>query len=173
MASGDEVRVVVRDVSGAVEGARVCILNDADLYAYARTDASGTALISVSTASMDSLLLTLTAPNHLPLTAMIAVSPGGKRLAWGSYEVTDGKDAQPNPARSGVRLVTAACAGEVTFEIFDIRGRLVAAIVKAAGMRSARWDLKNSAGNRVTPGIYLARVRGTPTSQARKIIVLR
>jgi len=81
--------------------------------------------------------------------------------------------AMPNPARSGVRLVTAACAGEITFEIFDIRGRLVAAVVKGAGARSAEWDLTNTSGNRVTPGLYLATARGTPAPQARKIIVLR
>ncbi len=105
MMSGDVVTVIVRDQAEVVEGARVCLLDGADVYLWTITDASGAAVFTVSPASQDSLLLTVTAYNHLPFETKIGVSMGGKRLAWKDYEVVDDDDGLPGPGEAiGLRL---------------------------------------------------------------------
>ncbi|MFH1313801.1 MAG: C25 family cysteine peptidase [Candidatus Eisenbacteria bacterium] len=100
MASGDMLTVVVEDAAGVVEGALVCIMNDSDLYVKGRTDISGAVTLAVSTASPDSLLLTVSANNHVPGQRMIAVVMHGIMLAWTGAAVSDGGDGMANPGET-------------------------------------------------------------------------
>jgi uncharacterized repeat protein (TIGR01451 family) len=114
MASGDVVTVVVEDVAGAVEGAKVCLMNDDDVYATGLTDVSGVVTLSVLTASPDSMLLTVTAYNHIPHQQMIDVVNQGKLLAWTVFAVGDADDAKANPGETVDLEVTVKNFGTQT-----------------------------------------------------------
>lgn len=118
MASGDDLAVVVTGSTGAIEGARICLLNDDDVYLVMETDVSGRAVFDVATASPDSMLLTVTARNHLPLQTRIGVSPGGKRLAWSRCEVADENDGSANPGETiGLRLAVKNHGDETAYGV--------------------------------------------------------
>jgi hypothetical protein len=95
-----DVRVVVADDVGAVEGALVCLMNGSDVYLVGNTDLAGTVVLSVTTASADSLLLTVTAFNHRPDQRKIEVISQGRLLAAAEYAIVDGGDAKPNPGET-------------------------------------------------------------------------
>jgi hypothetical protein len=100
MAADDMLTVVVEDASGVVEDALVCVMNDTDLYVKGRTDISGAVTFAVSTASPDSLLLTVSAYNHVPEQRMIAVVMNGTMLSWTAATVSDGGDGMANPGET-------------------------------------------------------------------------
>lgn len=100
MASGDVVRVVVEDADGAVPNALVCVCNDTDVYKKGRTDASGAITLSVSTISPDSLLITVSAYDHVPLQQKVPVVTQGTLLAWTEMTVDDGGDGKVNPGET-------------------------------------------------------------------------
>jgi hypothetical protein len=100
MASGDMLTVVVEDGVGVVEGALVCVMNGSDLYAKGHTDISGAVTLAVTTASPDSLLLTVSAYNHLPHQRSIAVVTHGILLAWTDAIVNDPDDGKANPGET-------------------------------------------------------------------------
>jgi hypothetical protein len=121
MAAGDDVTIVVSDTNGTIEGARVCLLNDDDLYLFGDTDASGMAAFSIAPASADSILLTVTGRNHLPFQTRIGVSSVGKRLVWCSYEVVDQNDGKPNPGETvGLRLCTKNQGDEMAYGVCTV-----------------------------------------------------
>jgi hypothetical protein len=100
MTSGGMLTVVVEDGAGVVEGALVCVMNDTDLYMRGRTDISGAVTFAISTASPDSLLLTVSAYNHVPHQRNIAVVMEGTLLAWTAAAVSDGGDGEANPGET-------------------------------------------------------------------------
>jgi hypothetical protein len=79
----------------------------------------------------------------------------------------------PNPVRGEVRILMAPHTAAMALSIYDVEGRLVADLAKPAGARSVSWNLKDSSGRRVAPGIYLAKVKGDAYSSTKKIVVLR
>jgi hypothetical protein len=79
----------------------------------------------------------------------------------------------PNPVYDEVRILMAPHSGALALSIYDVEGRLISEIVKPAGAHSVSWNLTDSAGRRVAPGIYLAKVKGGAYSSTRKIVVLR
>lgn len=85
--------------------------------------------------------------------------------------------AVPNPCRDRASLSFAApTSGDVTLEIFDVSGRLVArrrAGRLPAGRASLNWDCRDDGGNRAASGVYLARVSGDSWSARAKLVVLR
>jgi hypothetical protein len=97
MASGDQVTIVVEDDKGAVDGALVCLMNGGDVYEKGTTDLAGTVVFGVSTSSPDSLLLTVTAPNHRHRQSKLPVVTGGVLLSWTGLDILDGGDAKANP----------------------------------------------------------------------------
>ena len=97
MGSGDDVTVIVEDDQGLVEGALVCLMNDTDVYEKGRTDQAGTMVFSVSTASPDSLLLTVTANNHSYYQGLIPIVTEGVLLDLTDTVVLDRDDEKPNP----------------------------------------------------------------------------
>lgn len=100
MAAGDQVRVIVEDAAGALENALVCLSNGDDLYVRGMTDISGSITFSVSTASPDSIGLTVTAGNHLPYEGMIEVITEGVLLDWAGLTVADAGDGMANPGET-------------------------------------------------------------------------
>ncbi len=97
MGSGDDLTVIVEDDDGLVEDALVCVMNDSDVYEKGRTDLAGTINLSVSTVDPDSLLLTVTAPNHSHYQGRIPVVTEGVLLELTSVDVLDRGDAKVNP----------------------------------------------------------------------------
>lgn len=82
----------------------------------------------------------------------------------------------PNPARATVRLsLSLVSAGLVRVEVFDSAGRRVRVLADAnhpAGTMSLVWDLRDAAGRRVRPGLYLVRARLAATSRSCRLVVL-
>ena len=81
----------------------------------------------------------------------------------------------PNPCGDEVTLsFILPEAGPVRLALFDINGRRVKTLLESsadAGMQSARWDMRNTAGARVPAGVYLARLEQGARSVALKLIV--
>lgn len=84
--------------------------------------------------------------------------------------------ALPNPARSSVRFsLRLAFAGGVRVEVFDPGGRRVRRVFAgpaSAGDRDLKWDLRDDAGNRVVPGVYVIRVSTVVGAAATKVAIL-
>jgi DNA-binding beta-propeller fold protein YncE len=83
----------------------------------------------------------------------------------------------PNPTRDGVTLAwRSSNGGELAIDILDVAGRRVAGwtrVTAADGADVVRWDLRDTAGGKVAPGLYLARVRGAGGVASRPIFVVR
>jgi len=86
--------------------------------------------------------------------------------------------ARPNPASRNVHLELATAAqGPVTFEVFDLAGRLVASCHEASAANGWTWDGRTSSG--IAPaGVYFARARyadpqGRPTAASERIFLVR
>lgn len=95
----------------------------------------------------------------------------------GSDETYTNLQAMPNPAidRVWLRLETnnSSCFSSAELDIFDIHGRLIAKFIPPVNSGSfvvgpVCWDLTNGNGNRVIPGVYLARITAI-TSDGNKI----
>jgi hypothetical protein len=79
----------------------------------------------------------------------------------------------PNPAEGSIAFAFSRHLGKAVISVYDIRGRHVISLVKPTGAKSVSWNLEDSDGNRVSPGIYLAGTGETGYTSARKIVVLR
>ncbi len=81
--------------------------------------------------------------------------------------------AFPNPVSSQASGVTIQLPADTggTVDLFDIRGRRVASLSAAPGTSSTAWNLRDSRGGRVPPGVYLARYRGESTSTVSRLVV--
>jgi hypothetical protein len=91
----------------------------------------------------------------------------------------------PNPARNN-STIRAAFTGpannqaSVYAKIYDVKGHKIAQMPLGhvgGGVYEARWDLRNTEGDFVANGVYLAEIKATlagqSTKQRRKIAVLR
>ncbi len=83
----------------------------------------------------------------------------------------------PNPADSETQIrYRLQKAGKVKLSIYDIRGRLVRALVDAeapAGISSALWDGKNDRGKAVSAGVYLIQMNAADYRGTRKLIMTK
>ena len=82
---------------------------------------------------------------------------------------------KPNPAlRSTLFRFDLPRATTVKLEVMDLLGRRVKSFAQAlpAGPQQIAWDLRNSRGESVAPGIYLYRRRAGPDAAQRKMVVL-
>lgn len=83
----------------------------------------------------------------------------------------------PNPCRNQATFEYALpMPGEVSANIYDICGRLVAILpqgLRNAGVQQAVWDLRDNAGKSVANGVYLFRMTAGGQTATRKITVLR
>ena len=65
---------------------------------------------------------------------------------------------------------------EVRVSIYDAAGRIVQtmpSLHEQAGTYSISWDLTDSGGKQVPPGLYFARVQGGGTEITVRIVVVR
>jgi hypothetical protein len=85
--------------------------------------------------------------------------------------------AYPNPSRSAVSIRYDLRGNEPTqLTVYNTLGQTVKTLVCGTGADSAGralWDLRDNAGERVSPGIYFCRVPARLDRQALKIVVLR
>ena len=79
----------------------------------------------------------------------------------------------PNPVSAEARILMAPSSAVAVLSIYDVEGRLVSELQRPSGARSVSWDLRDSSGRRVAPGIYLAKVKGGAYASTSKIVVLR
>jgi hypothetical protein len=86
--------------------------------------------------------------------------------------------ALPNPSHGMFNIAYEVPwpGSHVTIRVFDITGRLAATLVneqRTAGRYSARWDGRNSAGERIAPGTYFVRMEGKDFRESSKLTLLR
>lgn len=83
----------------------------------------------------------------------------------------------PNPFRASTEIrYVLPDAGDVTVDVLDLTGRLVARLargVQHAGEHVVRWDGRDVHGEAMAAGIYLVRVDANGRTAARKVAALR
>ena len=77
------------------------------------------------------------------------------------------------PAMAGdIQQYLGKTITDVRVEVADVTGRRVRSWTEAAGARSLRWDLRDSSGRRVAPGVYLVSVRSGEEFASRRVLVV-
>ncbi len=79
----------------------------------------------------------------------------------------------PSPAATSLTIGFGEGAGSDRVDIYSVDGRLVRSIKKTEGQKKLLWDLTDSRGRRVAPGIYLVRAGAQGYAFSGKIVVLR
>lgn len=106
-------------------------------------------------------------------TAFLAVDDAPVAPRSGASLVIAGR----HPARDGATLrCTLARDADVRLTLHDVTGRLVRTIAEArlgAGAHDVRWDGRDAGGERVAPGVYLARLTAGEASATARVIVLQ
>ena len=82
--------------------------------------------------------------------------------------------AAPNPwtERATFRLAMPT-EGDASIEVLDVQGRLVRSVhrgVLTAGEHRLEWDGRDEAGNRVAPGLYMARLNSNNEQRLLKLV---
>ncbi len=118
----------------------------------------------------DSLRVLVYDPAQQPAPTLLAAgAPAGAALELAS--------PWPNPARDGARLgFTLPRPARLRLEVHDVQGRRVRSLADGrydAGHYALAWDLRDDAGRRVAPGVYMARLSGEAGARMRRIVVLR
>ena len=123
-----------------------------------------------------------------PTTTQEAVLDGFTFRAWPSafLSADDAPEATPplalaiagrNPSRGGAVLRCALPASaRVKVSVHDVAGRLVRELVNeplAAGTHEFAWDGRGVDGERVAPGVYLARLQSGERVASARLVVLR
>ncbi len=65
---------------------------------------------------------------------------------------------------------------QVKIQIFDLQGRLVKTLInkeQPAGHHSVIWDARNSAGHKVSTGLYFYRMQAGSFNQVKRMILLK
>jgi hypothetical protein len=83
----------------------------------------------------------------------------------------------PNPCINATKIrYEVARSARVRIKIYDALGRRVAVLVdgvKAPGVHSAEWNVRNSKGKPVTSGVYFYKMESGSFTATRKMLVLR
>ncbi len=127
--------------------------------------------------------------NHVCLTL---TSPGGVVIGQCCYAVTvqSGQTAVgdhltgfalapawPNPAHGSARIAySLPGAGHVRLAVYDLTGARVRTLVdadRAAGVASATWDGRDTAGNSVRAGAYFVRLEFAGRSLTQRLVMTR
>ena len=107
--------------------------------------------------------------NEISRVASINVTDVGEPAPILSFSV-----AWPNPARQSASFdLELPVEGRVSVEAFDLSGRRVRTLTsgsRAAGHHRVVWDLRDDAGQRVKPGIYLVRLTAGRVSFTRRVV---
>ena len=160
-----------------VTGATVCLFKPGDVYMVGDTDALGTMTFYIEPAELGTLYVTVTGEDYLPYLGSSTVEDSDTGIPAGHGAVPFSLSVEPNPFRSRVSLaVTSAPNAEVEIEIFDIRGRLVEGfevLASDGGVAAVTWEGVDSGGRKVSPGIYIVRVRTESATLTRKALIIR
>jgi hypothetical protein len=83
----------------------------------------------------------------------------------------------PNPARGRLSVPVAVPAGgaSLSVSVYDLAGRVVATPAEgdySAGSHLLHWNLRDSGGRTVPPGLYILRVDGGERAMHRKVLVI-
>lgn len=88
-------------------------------------------------------------------------------------------EAAPNPMRGATRMTcrlpAGAAGGRMTLEVFSLDGRRLRVLrdeAAASGTREAFWDGRDTAGRRLAPGVYLARLAHGSASVVRRVVIV-
>ncbi len=85
--------------------------------------------------------------------------------------------SRPNPARGALKVHFELPAHEtVEVALFDVAGRQVRMLAKsrlAAGPHELAWDGLDDAGRPASPGVYLARLKGTRTQGSHHVVLMQ
>lgn len=105
----------------------------------------------------------------LPSTGVPGVVAGTQRLELSPNH--------PNPfsSRTGFRFQLER-PGRATLQVYDVRGNLVTTILDgdvAAGPQVAFWDGKDRHGRSMPSGIYLYKLASGPSSEMRRMMLVR
>jgi DNA-binding beta-propeller fold protein YncE len=97
-----------------------------------------------------------------------SVSPPANAMLLGSW---------PNPAARSARIafaLPAADAAQATLRVYDSMGRSVRTLGSgfAAGRNEVTWDLRESQGTRVAPGVYFARLVIGKRELSQRLVVI-
>jgi flagellar hook capping protein FlgD len=82
----------------------------------------------------------------------------------------------PNPFHATTTIAySLAAAGDVSMDVFDISGKRVRVLVRGVrgnGPQVATWDGRDDAGRRVTPGMYVVRLRTGDVQASRRLLLM-
>jgi hypothetical protein len=85
--------------------------------------------------------------------------------------------ATPNPFNPKTQLSFGLKrAGNVTVSVYDLHGRLVSELYRGfldVGHHSEEWNGTNSSGQRVSSGVYFARLKGADFALSQKVLLLK
>jgi len=83
----------------------------------------------------------------------------------------------PNPATASTRIAfELPDVRAVDVEVFSVQGRLVRTLMRGTldpGKYSLAWDMRQSGGERVGPGIYFVRTRLGELKKTQRLVVIR
>jgi hypothetical protein len=84
---------------------------------------------------------------------------------------------QPNPSSPGTRIdYSIPTRSEIDLTVYNVRGQVVRKLdagLRAAGDYSARWDGRDTSGERVAAGVYFYRLSAGTETITRKMTVMR
>ncbi len=155
------------------QGATMSDLNDL-------LDASGAGWVVTDAAAVnDSGWIAATAVDASGAQRAVVLVPAPPVLAVGDGPARGALAVAtwPNPARAGVDVRFAlARGGPAKVEVFDVRGRRIAALGDAdfgAGVHELRWDGRDASGGRAAPGLYLVKVASGEVVARAKVVLER
>jgi hypothetical protein len=178
-AGTSSVEVAVSDDNGAVDSARVCIMqgpwDSPDAYAVGYTGSGGTVSLTADfAAAPDSVLVTAWARNHSPVTVPVPVDPEGIHGA-SSQGAAHFFLSRPscNPAAGSVSFSYGSGPQPAKLAVYDLSGRMVAELgTGLEGPGTAVWNISES-GSTVPSGVYMVRLSGASGAASRRLVVIR
>jgi len=105
-----------------------------------------------------------------------ATDAGTNRIAAGPQETTLVQN-QPNPFATATSIRFAVAQHEeLTVSVFDIGGRRIRVLAAGPfdpGEYTVSWDARDDRGEKVSAGIYFARLEGLGIDETRKMVLLQ
>ena len=105
-----------------------------------------------------------------------ATSAGTNRLTTGPEKTTLVQN-HPNPFVTGTSIRFAVAQHEeLTVSVFDIGGRRIRMLATGPydpGEYTVSWDARDDRGEKVSAGIYFARLEGSEIDETRKMVLLQ
>jgi len=175
------VTVTVTSSGLPVEGARVCLQKGnwktGDIYLVDCTDASGICSFFLTPASTGDISVVAWARNHLYYQGTIEVTGTELDGSEAAFPLNSFGIVRPCPASGSVSIpFYISSSGMTELNVFDISGRLTANLAMeymTAGEHSMAWDLKDSSGNDVPPGIYFVSISSSGWQDITNMVVAR